>query len=140
MRLAAILLVSGTVLTGCEVNLNSEGLSVKEVKTFTVSGQPELVLDTFDGSIEVHSWDKHEIEVEVEKRAMEQALLDEIEIDAQQQGDKVILKVTGPSRSERRGVTIGVNISPTARLRVAVPRNVNLNAHSGDGSIRAEAI
>jgi DUF4097 and DUF4098 domain-containing protein YvlB len=139
MRLAIVLLLSGT-LVGCEVNLNTEGLSAREVKSFKVTGQPEVVLDTFDGSIELHSWDKNEVEVEVEKRAMEQSLLDEIKIEAQQQGDKIILKVTGPTRSEYRGVTIGMHISPTARLRVAVPRSANINATSGDGSIRAEAI
>ncbi len=116
------LLAAATLLAGCEVNLNTEGLSAREVKTFKVTGQPEIVLDTFDGAIELHSWDKNEVEVEVEKRAMEQALLDEIKVDAQQQGDKIILKVTGPSRPDHRGVTIGMHISPTARLRVAVPR------------------
>jgi hypothetical protein len=133
------LVAAATLLAGCEVNLNSEGLSAREVKTFKVTGQPELVIDTFDGAIELHSWDRNEIEVEVEKRAMEQTLLDEIKIDAQQQGDKIIVKVTGP-RNEHHGVTIGVNISPTARLRVAVPRNANITAMSGDGSIRAEAL
>ncbi len=140
MRLGIILLVATTLLPGCEVNLNSEGLTTREVKTFNVTGQAELVLDTFDGAIELHSWDKNEIEVEIEKRAMEQVLLDEIKVEAQQQGDKIIIKVTGPTRMEHRGVTIGVNISPTARLRVAVPRNININATSGDGPIRAEAI
>ena len=60
MRLAGILLVSATLLSGCEVNLNTEGLSVREVKTFKVTGQAELALDTFDGAIELHSWDKNE--------------------------------------------------------------------------------
>jgi DUF4097 and DUF4098 domain-containing protein YvlB len=133
------LVAAATLLVGCEVNLNTEGLSAREVKSFKVTGQPEVVLDTFDGAIELHSWDRNEIEVEVEKRAMEQTLLDEIKIDAQQEGDKIIVKVTGPRR-ERHGVTIGVNISPTARLRVAVPRSANITAMSGDGSIRAEAI
>jgi DUF4097 and DUF4098 domain-containing protein YvlB len=133
------LVAAATLLAGCEVNLNTEGLSAREVKSFKITGQPEVVLDTFDGAIELHSWDRNEIEVEVEKRAMEQSLLDEIKIDAQQQGDKIIVKVTGP-RSDRHGVTIGVNISPTARLRVAVPRSANITATSGDGSIRAEAI
>src|SRR5829696_7751237 len=121
------LVAAATLLAGCEVNLNTEGLSAREVKTFKVTGQAELVLDTFDGAIELHSWDRNEIEVEVEKRAMEQTLLDEIKVDAQQQGDKITIKVTGPRR-ERHGVTIGVNISPTARLRVAVPRNANITA------------
>ncbi len=139
MRLATILLVS-TTLAGCEVNLNTEGLSARELKTFKVTGQAELSLSTFDGAIELHSWDKNEIEVEIEKRAMEQVLLDEIKVDAQQQGDKIVVKVTGPARADRHGVTIGMHISPTARLRVAVPRNINITAVSSDGSIRAEAI
>jgi DUF4097 and DUF4098 domain-containing protein YvlB len=80
------------------------------------------------------------VEVEIEKRAMEQALLDEIKIDSQHKDDTVTVKVTGPRRSEFRGVTVGVHISPTARLRVAVPRNSNIQASSSDGSIRAEAI
>ena len=139
MRLATILLVSATLLPGCEVNLNSEGLTARDVKTFKVTGQAELSLDTFDGAIELHSWDKNEIEVEIEKRAMEQSLLDEIKVDAQQQGDKITITVTGPA-SDRHGVPIGMHISPTARLRVAVPRHININATSADGSIRAEAI
>ena len=134
------LVASAVLLAGCEVNLNTEGLSAREIKTFKVTGQPEVVLDTFDGAIELHSWDRNEIEVEVEKRAMEQGLLDEIKVDAQQDGDKIVVKVTGPSRANRHGVTIGMHISPTARLRVAVPKNANINAMSGDGSIRAEAI
>lgn len=140
MRFTTLVLVSTTLLAGCEVNLNSEGLSEREVKTFKVSGLADLNLDTFDGAIEMHSWDRNEIEVEVEKRAMERQLLDEIKVDAQQQGDKVTVKITGPTRMQHRGLTIGVNISPTARLRVAVPRNINIHAVSGDGSIRAEAI
>jgi hypothetical protein len=140
MRSATVLLVSTLALAGCEVNLNTEGLSARETKTYKVTGQAELVLDTFDGAIEVHSWDRNEIEIEIEKRAMEQVLLDEIKVDAQQQGDKITIKVTGPTRQQYRGVTIGMHISPTARLRVAVPRSVNISASSGDGSIRAEAV
>jgi hypothetical protein len=140
MRFATILFLSATFLPGCEVNLNSEGLTAQETKNFKVTGQAELALNTFDGSIELHSWDRNEIEVEVEKRAMEQGLLDQIKVDAQQQGDKITITITGPARADRHGLTIGMHISPTAKLRVAVPRNININATSGDGSIRAEAI
>jgi hypothetical protein len=131
-------LAAAILLAGCEVNLNTEGLSARETRTFKVTGQPQVVLDTFDGAIELHSWDRPEVEVEIEKRAMDQGLLDEIKIETQQQGDTVTVKVTGPAREMR--VTVGVHISPTARLRVAVPRNSNIQAHTSDGSIRAEAI
>ena len=140
MRLNAVLLAASLTFAGCEVNLNTEGLSSRETLTFKVSGQPQVVLDTFDGAIELHSWDRPEVEVEIEKRAMEQVLIDEIKVDASEKNGVVTVKVTGPARAEFRGVTIGMHISPTARLRVAVPRNSNVAATSGDGSIRAEAI
>jgi DUF4097 and DUF4098 domain-containing protein YvlB len=132
----AVALVSGA----CEVNLNTEGLSARETLTFKVTGQPEIVLDTFDGAIELHSWDRAEVEVEIERRAMEQALLDEIKVESSHTDGVVTVKVTGPTRTQFRGITVGMHISPTARLRVAVPRNSNIRATSGDGSIRAEAI
>ena len=47
MRLGTILLVS-TTLAACQVNLNTEGLTTREVKTFKVAAQAELVLDAFD--------------------------------------------------------------------------------------------
>jgi DUF4097 and DUF4098 domain-containing protein YvlB len=140
MRLPALVLVAATAVAGCEVNLNTEGLSARETKTFKVGGPPDVILDTFDGAIELHSWDRPEVEVEIEKRAMEQSLLDDIKIETQQAGDAVTVKVIGPDRREYRGITVGVHISPTARLRVAVPRNSNIQANTGDGSIRAEAI
>src|SRR5688500_9861340 len=140
MRWNAVLLAASVTLAGCEVNLNTEGLSARETLTFKVSGQPQVVLDTFDGAIELHSWDRPEVEVEIERRAMEQALIDEIKVDASEKNGVVTVKVTGPTRAEFRGVTVGIHISPTARLRVAVPRNSNIEATSGDGSIRVEAI
>ena len=44
------------------------------------------------------------------------------------------LKVTGPAKAEHHGLTIGVHISPAARLYVAVPRKSQVNARTGDGS------
>ena len=140
VHLVLALLAAAAVAAGCEVNLHTEGLSARETRTFKTTGQPDLVLDTFDGSIEVHSWDRAEIEVEIEKRAMEQSLVDQITIEAEQQGNHITLRVKGPADRERHGVTIGVNVSPSARLRVTVPRATNLQARSGDGSIRAEEI
>ncbi len=137
---AATVLVASTLLGACEVNLNTEGLSSRDTRSFKVTGPPDVVLDTFDGAIEVHSWDRNEVEVEVEKRAMEQSLIDEMKVEAEQQGNRIVIRVTGPGRAGFRGVTIGMHISPTARLRVVVPRATNLNAKSGDGSIRAEAL
>jgi DUF4097 and DUF4098 domain-containing protein YvlB len=128
-------------LAGCEVNLNSEGIVSRETKTFTVTGTPEVDLETFDGSIEVHSWDRSVVEVEIERRAMEQSLVDDMAVTAEQQGNRVVVRVREPRRGEgSRGVQIGVHFSPTARLRVALPRSSQLTVVSGDGSLSIEDV
>jgi DUF4097 and DUF4098 domain-containing protein YvlB len=126
-------------LAACEVNLNSEGIVSRETKSFKVTGIPDVQLDTFEGAIEVHSWDRNEVEVEIERRAMEQSLVDQMQVTAEQQGDRIVIKVTGPNRSrEFEGIQIGTHFSPSARLRVVLPRQSQLAAKSGDGSITVE--
>jgi hypothetical protein len=127
-------MTAAALAAGCEVNLNSEGLTSRETRTFKLTGQPEVVLDTFDGAIEIHSWDRDEVEVEIEKRAMEQSLMDEIKVQAEQKGNRVEVKVTGPAQEFH--VTIGRSMSPSARLRVALPRTSRVQATSSDGAIR----
>jgi DUF4097 and DUF4098 domain-containing protein YvlB len=140
MRYAALLLLAAAT-TGCEVNLNSEGIVSRDTKRFEVKANPVIELDTFDGSIEVHSWDRDEVEIEIEKRAMEQRLVDDMKVTAEQDGNRVVVKVAAPARGDDfGGVQIGVHFSPSARLRVAVPRDSQLLASSGDGSITIEDV
>ena len=135
-----ILAAAALSLAACEVNLNSEGIVTRETKTFKVAGVPDLHLETFDGSIEVHSWDRDEVEVEIERRAMEQSLVDAMTVSAEQQGNKIAVKVSRPPRRESEAIQVGVHFSPTARLRVALPRRSQLVASSGDGSIVVEDV
>ena len=138
---AVLLLVVAVCFAACEVNLNSEGIVSRETKKFAVTGTPDVQLDTFNGAIDVHSWDRSEVEVEIEKRAMEQALVDDMKVTAEQHGNKVVIKVTRPGRSDSfEGVQIGVHFSPSARIRVALPRQSTLTATSGDGSIVVEDV
>jgi hypothetical protein len=138
----SVVVLAAVALAGCEVNLNSEGIVSRETKRFEVSGVPEVTLETFDGAIEIHSWDRNEVEVEVERRAMEQQLVDDMIVTAEQDGNRVVVKVTRPGRGDEgfSGVQIGVHFSPSARLRVAVPRNSQLAATSGDGAITIEDV
>jgi hypothetical protein len=137
----AVLLAAAVALAGCEVNLNSEGIVSRDTKKFTVEANPEIELDTFDGAIEIHSWERDEVEVEIEKRAMEQQLVDDMQVTAEQQGNRIFIKVAGPSRADEfEGVQIGVHFSPSARLRVVVPRNSRVTALSRDGSLTVEDV
>jgi hypothetical protein len=40
----------------------------RDEKHFAVSGKPDVVVTTFDGSIEIRPWDKPDVQVIVEKR------------------------------------------------------------------------
>ena len=124
--------------SACTVNVNTEGATATETRKFTVSGAPTVSLDTFDGAIEVHSWDRNEVEVTVDKQAQDEALLGQIVIEQTQEGDRVTLRVRGPVAPPRSGVVIGVSLSPRARLRVALPKTATLDLRSGDGSITVE--
>ena len=121
------LVAAATLASACEVNLNSEGLTARETRNFKLTGQPEVVLDTFDGAIEIHSWDRDEVEVEIEKRAMEQSQIDEIKIHAEQNGNRIELRgfgvfivkprKRGVGRNPRTGTEVPIPAGKTIRFK-----------------------
>ena len=52
----------------CSVDLRGEGIVLREEKRFTVNGPADVSLRTFDGSIQLKSWDRNEVLVEMERR------------------------------------------------------------------------
>jgi hypothetical protein len=127
------------LLAGCEVRVDSEEHLATDEKRFQVSGQPEVRLSTFDGAIEIRSWDKNEVVVEIEKRAGDEKDLESIRVAAEQRGNRIDVDVRRRS-SEDSFAGIGVHISPRARLLVTLPRTVLLQARTDDGAIRAEEL
>ena len=65
----------------------------RDEKRFIVDGKPEVVLSTFDGSIEIRSWDGPDVLVIVEKRAATQSAAASIEVLSAQQGNRVSVEV-----------------------------------------------
>lgn len=135
--LCGAILVPALLAAGCTVTVDSQGQIVHEEKRFTVKGTPSVSATTFDGSIQVQSWDNADVLVEIEKRGPTRAALDEIEVQASQNGDEITLEVRRPRRSVH---VFGLNVSPTARLVVWVPRRADVRARSGDGSISMERV
>ena len=112
-------------LTACTVNVNTDGATASETHTFKVTGTSKITLDTFDGAIEVHAWDRPEVEVVVEKQAQDEARLKDITVEKSQDGDQITLRVRGPASSGSSGVVIGVQLlaqRPAARRRAQVER------------------
>jgi hypothetical protein len=123
--------------TACVVTVDAGRYSTRDEKRFTLTGTPDLTLITFDGSIEVRSWDKPEVLVEVEKRASDKSLADAIEVVASQSGATITVEARKPAARES---LYGLKVSPSAKIVATVPRRCNLVARTGDGSITIERI
>jgi DUF4097 and DUF4098 domain-containing protein YvlB len=109
----------------------------REEKRFTTHGKPEVALSTFDGSIEIRSWDKAEVEVIVEKRGADKSAISEIEILSEQSGNRISVDARIPE-SHRFGVHFGR--SPSAKLIVTLPPSSDVLAKSGDGSVDIDGV
>jgi DUF4097 and DUF4098 domain-containing protein YvlB len=136
---AAILALAVAGSTACSINLNAEQYVNKEHKTFAVTGKADVELKTFDGSIEVTSWDKPEVAVTIERRADTQAEAEALKVTAEQSGNRVVIHAVKPERSESQ-VQVGFHHGRSVRFVVSVPRTTDLNATSGDGSISVSGI
>jgi putative adhesin len=126
------------IASACMVSVDSQGQIVRDEKRFTVSGVPDLRVSTFDGSIEIRSWDGPDVLVEIEKRGATREAVDALEVKTGQDRNRIELEVKRPRSETFTG--IGFHHPTSARLIVSVPRRVDVSARSGDGSIRVDRL
>jgi hypothetical protein len=130
-RTAVYLLVGGVLTAGCSIDVSGNSAAVQEEKRFTVGSGTRLQVSTFDGSVEVRSWDQPEVLVQIEKRAASTEAAQALVVNTRQEGDTVV--VEAPSRREGGGV--GGFDSASVAFRITVPRQMRLDVSSGDGAI-----
>ena len=135
---AAVALSAAALLTGCVV-VDSQGHINREEKRFTVNGTPELHLTTYDGPIEIHSGeDAKTVIVEIEKRGPTKEALENVRVETKQDGNRIDVEVKKP---EHEVIFLGIgHMTPSAKLIVTMPREGNITAKSGDGSIRVDRV
>jgi DUF4097 and DUF4098 domain-containing protein YvlB len=100
-------------------------------KRFTVTSTPTVKLGTFDGGVDVRTWDRQEVLVEIEKRAMDKDDADRMRVTAAQDGDRITVEV----RDEHDGDLHFRWGSHSARVSVTVPAATQVEARTGDGRI-----
>jgi DUF4097 and DUF4098 domain-containing protein YvlB len=134
VQIVAILIAA--VAAGCSIDLQGSQTSAREEKRFTVSAaEPvDLRVQTFDGLIEVRSWDRNEVLVEIERRGPDQASAEALTVNQTQEGNRIAVEAPSPG-SRRSVVGFGSWVSHAVNLTVTAPRRVQLSARTGDGRI-----
>jgi hypothetical protein len=120
----------------CSIDVRGESIVKREEKRFVVNGQADVNLRTFDGSIQLKSWDKDEVLVEIERRGPDEQSIDALVVNTSQDDNRIVVEVPAPPDS--RAIHIGSWQSPSVSLVVTAPRTVNVVARTGDGSISAD--
>jgi DUF4097 and DUF4098 domain-containing protein YvlB len=134
---APLVVLALAMSVGCSIDLNAEQYVAKEEKSFAVSGKAELEVKTFDGSVEVTSWDKPQVALTIERHAGSQAEADTLKVNTTQTGNRIVVEAVKPERNE---VHVGWHQGRSVRFIVRVPRQTDLTATSGDGAISISGV
>jgi hypothetical protein len=101
-------------------------------KTYTLTGKPDLRIDTSDANIQVSTWDQNTIEARVTTTRYKIGG-DGIRIEEHQSGDMVEIEVRYP---HYRGFGITINGgNHRVDIDVHMPREGRVDLHTGDGKI-----
>jgi len=103
-------------------------------KTFTVSGRPELRIDTNDGSVNIRTWDRKEIEARVTTRGW-RISPSEVHVIDHQNGDRVEIEVRIPHTHFI--MDFGHR---SVRVELQVPVELSSDIHTGDGAITVDGL
>jgi DUF4097 and DUF4098 domain-containing protein YvlB len=124
-------------LAACSIDVSGQGIVKREEKRFAVNGPADLTLRTFDGSIQVKSWDRNEVLVEIERRGPDERSTEALVVNTSQDGNRIVIEIPEP-RERREVIHLGSWQSPSVNLIVTTPRKVTVEARTGDGSISAD--
>ncbi|HEY0172928.1 MAG TPA: DUF4097 family beta strand repeat-containing protein [Pyrinomonadaceae bacterium] len=119
--------------------------SARESKSYPVSGAPRVRVETFDGAINVHAWDKPEVMYTAVKRATDERELQGIKLSAQATGGEVTLRAEFDKSfahvyREQAGRVTSYSSNASAEFDLYVPRNTTLSVSTGDGRLRIDGV
>ena len=142
LKTLALCLVATAALasSACTIDVQGSGIgqqvSTRELKRIQLTGTPHVTVRTFDGSIELRSSDRNEILVEIERFAATMDEARELIVETSEDSGDVVIDAKRPRRSDD-WIHFGGWTSPSVRLRVTVPRQLDVQARTGDGTIDA---
>jgi DUF4097 and DUF4098 domain-containing protein YvlB len=98
-------------------------------RSFSAKSDGNLTIESDQGSIKVVTWDKHKVDVLVEKKAERQKQLEGFKVNFDQKGNDIVVEGDG-DRNNRVSVKFIIN----------VPQAFNLDLKTGGGSIEVSDV
>ncbi|HEX8335800.1 MAG TPA: DUF4097 family beta strand repeat-containing protein [Pyrinomonadaceae bacterium] len=115
-----------------------------ESNTFQVSGAPRVRVETFDGAVNVHAWDKPEVMYTAVKRAADEREMQGIKLRAQAAGGEVTIRADFDKSFAQvysdTGGRVTYSSQASAEFDLYVPRNSTLFVSTGDGRLRVDGV
>jgi DUF4097 and DUF4098 domain-containing protein YvlB len=133
---SSCLLVATLAASACTVDVHGDGAGavVTQEQRFPADDGVELTLHTFDGSIDVRSWDNDEVVVRIEKTAATDQEAEQLEVRATHEGNRIVLEAIDPGRDDN---VLRIGPGESVSYTVRAPRRLTLEARTSDGAIRA---
>ncbi len=134
-KIAVRLGIAAAALLATTAYAPRAGASDWPTKTYTISGRANVRIETNDGSVRVSTSDAKEVQFSVQYEGYE--LDKNLHIESHQSGDQVelVARVMG-----HWGFSWGVGRGRRLHIEVRMPKDADLNAHTGDGSVEASSI
>jgi DUF4097 and DUF4098 domain-containing protein YvlB len=133
------LLAASLVSSGCTIDVQGQGpgqrVVIREQRQIPVAGKPEVAIQTFDGSVRLRSWDRDEIQLDIERRASTRADAEAIVVEVTETDSQIRIEPRWPER--RHGLLLFGGSSSSVSMTVSLPRHLNVDARTGDGAIDA---
>ena len=134
---AAVFLAAASA--ACSTAVSGEVVEVQEEKRFAAGADADVEVRTFDGAIEVRSWDRDEVRVEITRRSGSRPDAEALEVRATQEGSRILVEAVNPAEQSPT-----IRLGPASRsvsLIVTTPaRLARLQARTGDGAISARDV
>jgi DUF4097 and DUF4098 domain-containing protein YvlB len=111
----------------------------RDTKNFPVTGTPQVSLQTFDGYITVHGWDKQEVQVAISKRAATEQQMRGINLRTVQNNSVIAITASFDPKFERHEANLNFT-NAVVNLEVYVPRNSTVRLSSGDGRLELDGV
>lgn len=133
-RVASLVIASALAASACSIDVQGNEAVVTEERRFPAGNGAELVLRTFDGSIDVEVWDSDEVLVRIDRRAATGPEAQALEVRTTHEGNRIV--VDAPEAPDD-GDVLRIGAGRSVSFVVRAPRRITLDARTGDGSISA---